>query len=149
MTSTRLEELAEAGSPIFSRRKLKLGTFSTNNSGGCAVTTISGTLKADWPSSLELARLGDSMDFEALVPVGRWKGFGGPTNFNGDSLEVYTWAAAVAASTLKSGVFATSHISTVHPILAAKQGATIDLISNGRFALNVVTGHNKAEMEMF
>jgi hypothetical protein len=27
------------------------------------------------------------MEFEALVPVGRWKGFGGVTNFNGAGFE--------------------------------------------------------------
>lgn len=46
-------------------------------------------------------------------------------------------------------MFATSHVSTVHPIVAAKQATTIDHISNGRFGLNVVTGWYQPEMEMF
>jgi alkanesulfonate monooxygenase SsuD/methylene tetrahydromethanopterin reductase-like flavin-dependent oxidoreductase (luciferase family) len=33
--------------------------------------------------------------------------------------------------------------------MAAKQGATIDHITGGRFALNIVTGWHKAEIEMF
>src|SRR5438477_9541055 len=83
MAITRAEQLREASNPLFSDRKLKLGTFSSNLSGGCAISTIDGVLEADWPSTLELARMGDEMGFEALVPVGRWKGFGGVTNFNG------------------------------------------------------------------
>ena len=43
----------------------------------------------------------------------------------------------------------TSHVPTVHPILAAKQGTTIDHITNGRFALNIVCGWFKPELEMF
>jgi dimethylsulfone monooxygenase len=149
MAITRAEQLREVSNPLFSDRKLKLGTFSSNLSGGCAISTIDGVLEADWPSTLELARMGDEMGFEALVPVGRWKGFGGVTNFNGAGFESFTWAAGIGASTTRSGVFATSHVPTVHPIMAAKQGAAIDHISSGRFVLNVVTGWNLPEIEMF
>ena len=106
-------------------------------------------LKADWRSTLTLARLADEMEFEALVPVGRWKGFGGVTNFNGAGFEPYTWAAAIGAVTKYSAVFATSHVPTVHPIMAAKQATTIDHVTGGRFALNIVTGWFLPEIEMF
>jgi FMNH2-dependent dimethyl sulfone monooxygenase len=43
----------------------------------------------------------------------------------------------------------TSHVPAVHPIFAAKQGATIDRITEGRFALNVVCGWFAPELEMF
>ena len=46
-------------------------------------------------------------------------------------------------------VFSTSHVPTMHPVMAAKQGATIDHISGGRFTLNVVTGWYRPEIEMF
>ncbi|MBO0689477.1 MAG: LLM class flavin-dependent oxidoreductase, partial [Candidatus Dormibacteraeota bacterium] len=38
---------------------------------------------------------------------------------------------------------------TMHPVLAAKQGATIDHVSDGRFTLNIVTGWFRPEIEMF
>ena len=145
----RAEELRRHMNPLYGPRKLKLGTFSTNLSGGCAISTIDGTLQADWPSTLDLARMADEMAFEALVPVGRWKGFGGVTNFNSAGFESFTWAAAIGASTRNSTVFATSHIPTIHPILAAKQAMTIDHVTQGRFALNIVTGWFKPEIEMF
>jgi dimethylsulfone monooxygenase len=149
MASTRAEQLREASNPLFSDRKLKLGTFSSNLSGGCAISTIDGVLEADWPSTLELARMGDEMGFEALVPVGRWKGFGGVTNFNGAGFESFTWAAGIGASTTRSGIFATSHVPTMHPVIAAKQATTVDHLSNGRFTLNIVTGWYQPEIEMF
>jgi alkanesulfonate monooxygenase SsuD/methylene tetrahydromethanopterin reductase-like flavin-dependent oxidoreductase (luciferase family) len=135
--------------PLYNSRKLKLGTFSTNLEGGCAITSIDGTLKADWPSTLTLARLAEEMEFEALVPVGRWRGFGGVTNFNGPGFESFSLAAGIGASTKSACVFATSHVPTVHPIMAAKQCTTIDHITGGRFALNVVTGWHRPEIEMF
>ena len=43
----------------------------------------------------------------------------------------------------------TSHITINHPIIAAKQSAAIDHISDGRFILNIVTGWVQPEIEMF
>jgi FMNH2-dependent dimethyl sulfone monooxygenase len=53
------------------------------------------------------------------------------------------------AATRQIVLFSTSHVLTTHPIVAAKQAATIDHISNGRFALNVVCGWYQHEFEMF
>ena len=145
----RSDALRAATNPLFNDRKLKLGTFCTNLSHGCAISSLEGVLEATWPNTLDLARMGDAMEFEALVPVGRWKGFGGVTNFNGAGFETFSWAAAIGASTKTSGVFATSHVPTIHPVLAAKQATTIDHVTNGRFSLNVVTGWFKPEIEMF
>ena len=146
---SRSDQLREASNPLFNQRKLKLGTFCTNLSGGCTMSSIDGVLEADWPSTVELALMGEAMDFEALVPVGRWKGFGGALDFNSAGFETYTWAAAMSALTRRSGIFATSHVPTIHPVMAAKQAMTIDHISAGRFALNIVTGWHQTEIEMF
>src|SRR6202161_3856023 len=89
------------------------------------------------------------MECEALVPIGRWHGFGGVTNFNGPGFECFSWAAAIGASTHYSGIFATSHVPTIHPVMAAKQAATIDHVTGGRFALNIVTGWDPPENEKF
>ena len=61
--------------------------------------------------------MADRAGIEALVPVARWKGFGGKTNFNGTCFETYTWAAGLAAATRQVAVFSTSHVPTVHPIV--------------------------------
>jgi alkanesulfonate monooxygenase SsuD/methylene tetrahydromethanopterin reductase-like flavin-dependent oxidoreductase (luciferase family) len=146
---SRLQELRRQTNPLFNDRKLKLGTFGSNLDRGCAISTIDGVLEISWPNTLTLAKLADAMEFEALVPVGRWKGFGGVTNFNGPGFETFSWASGVGACTKSPAVFATSHVLTVHPVMAAKQAATIDHITGGRFALNVVTGWHRPEMEMF
>src|ERR1700685_4503323 len=139
-STVKQQELRRATNPLFNDRKLKLGTFCTNLNGGGAVSTIPETLKITWPNTVRLAQIADAMEFEALVPVGRWKGFGGVTNFNGPGFECFSWASAIGASTHYSGIFATSHVPTIHPVMAAKQAATIDHVTGGRFALNIVTG---------
>jgi alkanesulfonate monooxygenase SsuD/methylene tetrahydromethanopterin reductase-like flavin-dependent oxidoreductase (luciferase family) len=143
-------ETLRSDTPLFDRRqKLKLGVFSTNVSGGMMATTAPTSYELSWGHTRAIAQKADSMGFEALVPVGRWRGFGGKTNFAGESYETYSWAAGLAEATQRIMVFATSHVPTVHPIMAAKQSATIDHISNGRFGLNLVMGWFTAEMEMF
>lgn len=145
----RMEALREASNPMFNERPLKLGTFCANLSGGAAITTIDGALRADWPSTSAVAAAADAMQFEAQLPVARWRGFGGPSEFNEHNFETYTWAAGISASTSYSCIVSTSHVPTVHPIFAAKQGATIDHIGGGRWALNVVVGWHRYEIEMF
>jgi hypothetical protein len=73
--------------PAFSCRKLKLGTFQTNLDSGCVMSDLEGRLDITWPTTLALARLAEEMDFEALVPVARWHGFGGATNPQGRGFE--------------------------------------------------------------
>jgi dimethylsulfone monooxygenase len=148
MASTSQKDRRETN-PAFSTRRLKLGTFQTNLDSGCVMSELDGRLDISWPNTLALANLADEMEFEALVPVARWQGYGGRTNPQGPGFEAYTWAAGIAASTRRAGVFATSHITLNHPIIAAKQSTVIDHISGGRYALNVVTGWNQPEIEMF
>jgi alkanesulfonate monooxygenase SsuD/methylene tetrahydromethanopterin reductase-like flavin-dependent oxidoreductase (luciferase family) len=135
--------------PIFGDRKLKLGTFQTNLEAGCVMSDLDGRLDISWDSTVRLAKLAEEMDFEAIVPVARWQGFGGATNPQGKGFEAYTWAAGISAVTQTPGVISTSHVSLNHPIIAAKQSAAIDHISRGRYTLNIVTGWNKPEIDMF
>jgi FMNH2-dependent dimethyl sulfone monooxygenase len=135
--------------PLFGDNKLKLGLFGVNVSGGCTITTAEERFRATWPETLAIGQAADRYGYEALVPVARWKGFGGATNFNGTNFDTYTWAAGIAQATGHVGVLTTSHVPTVHPVMAAKQAATVDHISKGRFALNIVCGWFAPELEMF
>jgi alkanesulfonate monooxygenase SsuD/methylene tetrahydromethanopterin reductase-like flavin-dependent oxidoreductase (luciferase family) len=135
--------------PLYGPNRLKLGVFGANLDNGCVAVRAPGTFQATWPDVLDVTHLADEAGFEAMVPVARWRGFGGATNFNGSCFETYTWAAGLGAQTQRIAVFATSHVPTMHPIVAAKQATTIDHISGGRFALNVVCGWFEPEFAMF
>ncbi len=148
MVATSAKGRAETN-PLFGANKLKLGLFGVNVSNGCAITKVEERFRASWAETLAVSQVADAYGYEALVPVARWKGFGGETNFNGTNFDTYTWAAGVAQATSHVGVLTTSHVPTVHPIMAAKQAATVDHISNGRFALNIVCGWFAPELEMF
>ena len=135
--------------PLFNDQKLKLGIFSANCSGGVIMSDAETGFRVTWEQQLEIARTADVIGMEAMVPVGRWTGFRGNTNFNGVCFETYTWAAGLAQATENIAIFTTSHVPTVHPIVAAKMATTIDHIAGGRFGLNLVMGWFTPEMELF
>lgn len=134
---------------LFNGNKLKLGIFGLNCNNGCAMTTAPEGYFLDWEITKKVAQAADNAGFEVLVPVSRWKGLGGANNFNGRNFETYTWAAGLAALTKNITLTTTSHVQVTHPIFAAKQAATIDHISGGRYALNIVCGWFGPEIEMF
>lgn len=113
------------------------------------MTKAPGTLVPTWEQNVHVAQAADRAGWEFLLPLGRWKGSGGEINLHDRNFEVYTWAAAIAAITKQIQVFTTSHLRLVHPVMAAKQGATIDVISNGRSAVNIVAGQKADEVAMF
>jgi FMNH2-dependent dimethyl sulfone monooxygenase len=128
---------------------LKLGLFGVNCSSGRAATRVPERWSASWPDCLALARMGDACGIDFMLPIGRWKGYGGETDLHGESLETITWATGLLAATQHVTVFGTVHAPLFHPIIAAKQCVTADHVGQGRFGLNIVAGWNEGEFEMF
>ncbi|WP_338664532.1 LLM class flavin-dependent oxidoreductase [Pararoseomonas sp. SCSIO 73927] len=139
-----------ATNPIFGPNRLKIGVFGLNGKGS-AHTLVPEAYKPTWPNVLEAARLADGAGYEALVAYARWKGYipGRVSHPAGIILDPFTFCAGLAQATTHAAVVTTSHAPTIHPIAAAKQCATIDVISGGRLGLNVVAGWNRPELEMF
>jgi alkanesulfonate monooxygenase SsuD/methylene tetrahydromethanopterin reductase-like flavin-dependent oxidoreductase (luciferase family) len=129
--------------------KLKIGLFGVNCSSGRAVTTVAERWSGEWSETLELAQLSDRAGIDFLLPIGRWKGYGGDTDYQGETHETVTWAAGLLASTRRITVFGTVHASLVHPVVSAKKFVTADHIGKGRFGLNIVVGWNEDEFDMF
>ena len=127
----------------------KLGLFGSNCSGGLAFTTIPERWDASCDNNARLATLADAAGLECMVPIARWKGFGGESNVNASSLETITWATGLLAGTQQITVFGTIHVQMIHPILAAKQIVTGDQVGHGRFGVNIVCGWRSDEFEMF
>lgn len=140
-----LAERIRMGTP----HRFKLGFFGANMSCGTALTTVPERWEAGWDDNLEVARLADEGGIDFLLPVARWKGYGGRTDPAGVSLETIAWCIGLLAQTKRIHVFATVHAPFIHPVFAAKQFATADHIGHGRFGLNIVVGWNDDEFDMF
>lgn len=134
---------------MYNANALKIGVFGANCSSGRSATTVPERWSASWPDCLRLARMADAVGIDFMLPIGRWKGYGGETDFHGTTLETVTWAAGLLAATERLTVFGTVHAPLFHPVMAAKAFVTADHIGQGRFGLNIVAGWNEGEFEMF
>ena len=134
---------------MYNANTLKIGVFGANCSSARTATMVPERWSASWPDNLALARMADDAGIDFLLPIGRWKGYGGDTDFHGTTLETVTWACGLLTATKRITVFGTVHAPLFHPLIAAKQMVTADLMGEGRFGLNIVAGWNEGEFEMF
>jgi FMNH2-dependent dimethyl sulfone monooxygenase len=134
---------------FYTRNRLKLGIFGANLSSGLAATKVPERWSGSWEDNITLAQMLDEAGMEFMLPVGRWKGYGGETNFESAGFETITWACGLLAATKHITAFGTVHAPLLHPVFAAKQFVTVDHVSRGRFGLNVVCGWNQDEFDMF
>jgi len=120
---------------------LQLGIFMPNCSNAYSISAYKPD-PDDWTyaSNKQIAQAAEAAGFDFLFPVSRWRGFGGQTNYLGTSLETMTWAAALLAVTQKIRGYSTVHVPIFHPLGAAKMGATLAHIGNGRWGINIVSG---------
>ncbi|MGA8552314.1 MAG: LLM class flavin-dependent oxidoreductase [Stellaceae bacterium] len=133
------------GSP----NRLKLGLFGANCSSGRAVTMVPERWSGSWSDCVRLAQMADRAGIEFMLPIGRWKGYGGLTDYQGETWETVSWACGLLAKTRRLIVFGTVHAPLIPPLIAAKEFVTADHIGEGRFGLNLVCGWNEGEFEMF
>ncbi|MCP3711309.1 dimethyl sulfone monooxygenase SfnG [Paraburkholderia sp. CNPSo 3274] len=120
---------------------VKFAYWVPNVSGGLVVSTIE--QRTDW--SLEynqrLAQTAERAGFEyALSQIRFTAGYGAEYQH-----ESVSFSQALLQSTTKLKVLAAILPGPWHPAVVAKQIATIDHISNGRIAINVVSGWFKGE----
>lgn len=134
---------------MYNNNILKIGLFGANCSSGRAVTTVAERWSGSAEDNIKLAKIADQEGLDFLLPVARWKGYGGSTDYQGTTLETINWATALLIATDRITVFGTVHAPLFHPIIAAKQFVTADHFGRGRFGLNLVVGWNQDEFEMF
>ncbi|MFZ3350460.1 MAG: LLM class flavin-dependent oxidoreductase [Xanthobacteraceae bacterium] len=134
---------------MHSNNKLQIGLFGPNCSSGRAVTLVPERWSGNWPDNKRLAQMSDDAGIDFLLPIGRWKGYGGDTDYQGTTLETVTWATGLLASTKRITVFGTEHAPIFNPVVVAKEMVTADQIGEGRFGLNIVVGWNEGEFDMF
>jgi alkanesulfonate monooxygenase SsuD/methylene tetrahydromethanopterin reductase-like flavin-dependent oxidoreductase (luciferase family) len=131
------------------KNTLKLGFFGQNCSSGRYLTLAPERWSASWDDNVRASVLADEAGLDFLLPIGRWKGYGGATDYAGTSFETITWATGLLAVTKQINVFGTVHAPLFHPVMAAKQMVTADHVGHGRFGLNIVAGWNEDEFNMF
>src|SRR5256886_15354152 len=66
---------------MYNANALKIGIFGANCSSGRSATKVPERWSASWPDCRRLARMADAAGNEFMLPIGRWKGYGGDNQF--------------------------------------------------------------------
>ena len=131
------------------KKKFEIGLFALNSSSGISMTKVEERWRADWDDIEVAAKLSDKAGMDFIISVQRWLGFEGATDPAGLTYDSLTFCAALASITSNIRLYATVHVPILHPTYLARSLATIDQVSKGRAALNIVCGWNQREFEMF
>ena len=132
---------------IFGDNAFKLGLFGLNCSGGCSFSDAPERWDADWDEIVEATVMADRAGIEFTLPIARWRALGESFIWS-KSFETFTYAAALGALTRNINVVVTAHVPLIQPVYAAKSIVTIDHVTKGRVALNIVCGWNAQEFAM-
>ncbi|MEV6412246.1 dimethylsulfone monooxygenase SfnG [Kribbella sp. NPDC051718] len=121
--------------------RTKFAYWVPNVSGGLVTSDIEQRTGWDYEYNKELAQTAERVGFEyALSQVRYMASYGAEYQH-----ESTTFSLALLLATEKLKVIAAVHPGLWQPGVLAKLGATADHLSNGRFAVNVVSGWFKGE----
>src|ERR1700691_3755303 len=123
-----VDSVMRRGLGINQADQLKIGLFGANCASVRAVTMVDERWSGSWPDCLRLAQMADEAGIDFMLPIGRWKGYGGDSDYQGETLETITWAAGLLAKTQRLAAFGTVHAPLIHPVVAAKAMVTADQI---------------------
>lgn len=116
--------------------QIKFAYWVPNVSGGLVTSTIEQRTGWDFEYNKRLARTAENNGFEyALSQVRYMASYGAEYQHESTSFSL-----ALLGATERLKVIAAVHPGLWHPAVLAKFGATADHLSNGRFAINVVSG---------
>ncbi|GAA5047620.1 dimethylsulfone monooxygenase SfnG [Nocardia callitridis] len=121
--------------------QVRFAYWVPNVSGGLVTSDIEQRTSWDFEYNKKLARTAENNGFEyALSQVRYTASYGAEYQHESTSFSL-----ALLGATERLKVIAAVHPGLWHPAVLAKFGATADHLSNGRFAINVVSGWFKGE----
>lgn len=122
---------------------IKFAYWVPNVSGGLVVSNIEQRIDWSYDYNVRLAQAAEKNGFEyALTQIRFTAGYGAENQH-----ESVSFSHALLAKTDKLKVIAAILPGPWKPVLAAKQLATIDYLTNGRIAINVVSGWFRGEFD--
>lgn len=127
----------------FSSQPIQFAYWVPNVSGGLVVSNIEQRTDWSYDYNVRLAQAAEANGFDyALTQIRFTAGYGAENQH-----ESVSFSHALLAKTEKLKVIAAILPGPWKPVLAAKQLATIDYLTNGRIAINVVSGWFKGEFD--
>lgn len=110
-------------------------------------STLDDGWDASWSQNLELAQMADDAGIDFMLSAARFIGHGGKKGFSWNGIRDRDMDISIIGKTKNIQIFATLHTVLNHPIVVAKQIATMAQVSDNRVGLNIVAGWNKPEYD--
>lgn len=129
--------------PVF--MSLKFAYWSPILSGGYVISTLPQRTEWSLESNVRLAQTAENVGFDYTLLPARFTSLEAGDGQN----DVLISSAYLAAATRRLKIIGAFHTAFWHPALIAKSAATLSVASNGRYALNILSGWLKAEYDQF
>jgi pyrimidine oxygenase len=124
---------------------VNLGVFLPVTNNGWIISKSSPQFMPSYAMNLEICQLAEKIGFSYVFAMGKWRGFGGDTEFWKYSIESMTLMTGLAAAVPKLRMIASVSPALIHPAVFAKLAATMDDVAGGRMGINIVSAGNKGE----
>jgi pyrimidine oxygenase len=124
---------------------MKIGLFMPTVNNGFIMSEAAPQYAPDFEYNKEVVVKAERYGMEFALGLVKYRGFGGKTDHWHWALDSFTTIAGIAAVTDRIKLIGSVGLQAHHPAVAARHAAMIQMISNGRFWLNIVTGWQKSE----
>ena len=124
---------------------MKIGLFMPTVNNGFIMSEAAPQYRPDFDYNKEVLLKAEDYGMEFALSLVKYRGFGGKTDHWHWALDSFTTMAGLAAVTDKIKLIGSVGLQAHHPAVAARHAAMIQMISHGRFWLNIVTGWQKSE----
>jgi FMNH2-dependent dimethyl sulfone monooxygenase len=124
---------------------IRFGYWMPLGSGGYVISSLPQRTEWSLDYNARLAQTAENVGFEYGLAPARFIASHGWEY----QQEAITCTAVLAAQTQRLKLISAVHTGLWHPAVVAKMGATIDVYSGGRFAINILSGWFKDEYRAF
>jgi FMNH2-dependent dimethyl sulfone monooxygenase len=124
---------------------IRFGYWMPIISGGYVISTLPQRTPWDIQANIQLAQTAEALGFDYSLAPARFMALEA-----GDGQhDALASTALIVGATQRLKVISAVHTGLWHPAMVAKMGTTIDIASNGRFAINILSGWLKEEYRHF
>jgi FMNH2-dependent dimethyl sulfone monooxygenase len=125
--------------------KMEFSYWVPDHSSAQVITRFPRRTDWSWEYNRELAQTAEAAGFDYGLLPARWQ----PAYGQHDAFEAISLSGPLLAVTEKIRFIAAVHTGMWHPGIVAKMGTTLDHVSRGRWALNVISGWRQDEFDAF
>ena len=124
-------------------KHVDLGVFLPVGNNGWILSQNAPQYHPTYELNRQVCELAEGYGFEYVFSMAKWGGLDGATEYWNYTLESLILTAALATQTERLRLVASVSPVLTHPAIVAKMVATVDDVSRGRIALNIVSSNNQ------